>query len=395
MIERPYWVNCLRTAWQKRPIIWLAGVRRVGKTTLARMLPDAVYMNCDLPSVVRRLEDPELFFQSQPPDTVIVLDEVHRLVDPSRTLKIAADAFPKLRLLATGSSTLAATRKFRDTLTGRKIVLILPPVLWTECEEAFQILDLDRRLLHGGLPEPLLSSAKDDAFFAEWMDSFYARDIQELFGIRERTGFLNLLRLMLRQSGGLVDYSALSRECDISRPTVKAYLVALTAACALFALPPFHGGGRREMVRRPKAYGFDTGFVTFVRGWRDIRDDDRGLLWEHLVLDVLRSATSAESLFYWRDKSGREVDFVVRRGRDTHAVECKTNPDRFDPESLKVFRGLYPQGPNYLICPGVKEPYERRIGNLILRIAGCRDLLRELGTGNARIHNHKIPRHLR
>ena len=94
MIERPYWINRLRTAWQKRPIIWLAGVRRVGKTTLARMLPDAVYMNCDLPSVVRRLEDPELFFQSQPPDTVIVLDEVHRLTDPSRALKIAADTFP-------------------------------------------------------------------------------------------------------------------------------------------------------------------------------------------------------------------------------------------------------------------------------------------------------------
>lgn len=379
MIDRPFWINCLRKSWEKRPIVWLAGVRRVGKTTLARMLPGAVFMNCDLPSVARRLEDPELFFRSHPQNTVIVLDEVHRLPDPSRILKIAADAFPRLKILATGSSTLAATRKFRDTLTGRKIVLVLPPVLWTECEEAFGIRDLDRRLLHGGLPETLLSSTKDDSFYAEWMDSFYARDIQELFSIRERTGFLNLLRLMLRQSGGLVDYSALSRECDISRPTVKAYLEALGVACALFALPPFHGGGRREMVRRPKAYGFDTGFVSFVRGWYDIRDDDRGLLWEHLVLDVLRSATGTEGLFYWRDKSGREVDFVVRRGRTIRAVECKINPDRFDPESLRVFRGLYPQGRNYLVCPGIEEPYEHRFGKLILRIISCQGLLRELG----------------
>jgi len=379
MIERPFWINRLRKSWEKRPIVWLAGVRRVGKTTLARMLPEAAFMNCDLPSVARRLEDPELFFRSHPQNTVIVLDEVHRLPDPSRILKIAADAFPRLKILATGSSTLAATRKFRDTLTGRKIVLVLPPVLWTECEEAFGVRDLDRRLLHGGLPEALLSSTKDDSFYAEWMDSFYARDIQELFSIRERTGFLNLLRLMLRQSGGLVDYSALSRECDISRPTVKAYLEALSVACAIFALPPFHGGGRREMVRRPKAYGFDTGFVSFVRGWYDIRDDDRGLLWEHLVLDVLRSATGTESLFYWRDKSGREVDFVVRRGRAIHAVECKINPDRFDPESLMVFRGLYPQGRNYLVCPGIEEPYERRFDKLILRITSCQGLLRELG----------------
>jgi predicted AAA+ superfamily ATPase len=103
------------------------------------MLPDTTYLNCDLPSVVRRLENPELFYASQAKGATIVLDEVHRLSDPSRTLKIAADAFPHLRLLATGSSTLAATRKFRDSLTGRKIVIILPPVLWTECEEAFSI----------------------------------------------------------------------------------------------------------------------------------------------------------------------------------------------------------------------------------------------------------------
>ncbi|HET6203981.1 MAG TPA: ATP-binding protein [Planctomycetota bacterium] len=381
MILRPEWLERVREAWRKRPIVWLAGVRRIGKTTLAKMLPDAVYANCDLPSVARRLEDPELYFRSHAAGAVLVLDEVHRLEDPSRTLKVAADAFPRLRILATGSSTLAATRRFRDTLTGRKTTLVLTPVLWTECQDAFAVRDLDRRLLHGGLPEMLLRDRKDDGFFSEWMDSFYARDIQDLFGIRERTGFLNLLRVLLRQSGGLVDYSALSRECDLSRPTVKAHLEAMTVACALYAVAPFHGGGRRELIRRPKAYGFDTGFVCFVRGWRDIRDEDRGVLWEHLVLDVLRTATRGEGLFYWRDKSGREVDFVVRKGREAHAVECKIRPDRFEPESLTVFRGSYPRGRNYLVSPGVEEAYDRRAGGLLVRVAGCRDLLRELRVG--------------
>jgi predicted AAA+ superfamily ATPase len=379
---RPYWIDRIRGSWRRRPIVWLAGVRRVGKTTLARMLPDAVYLNCDLPSVQRRLEDPELFYASQPRSAVLVLDEVHRLNDPSGTLKVAADTFPGLRILATGSSTLAATRRFRDTLTGRKVALVLPPVLWPECEEVFGVRDLDLRLLRGGLPEVLLGQAHDESFFAEWMDSFYARDIQELFGIRQRTGFLNLLRVMLRQSGGLVDYSALSRESDLSRPTVKAHLEALAAACALNALPPFYGGGRRELVRRPKAYGFDTGFVCFVRGWRDIRDDDRGFLWEHLVLDVLRATIDREELFYWRDKAGREVDFVVRRGRDADVVECKTNPDRFDTRALIVFRELYPRGRNYLVCPGVRGPYDRRVGELVVRVAGCSDLMREIGASS-------------
>ncbi|MCY4058681.1 MAG: ATPase, partial [Gammaproteobacteria bacterium] len=62
MIERPNWVRRLQAAWDERPIVWLSGVRRVGKTTLSRMLPDARHLNCDLPSVQRSLEDPELFF---------------------------------------------------------------------------------------------------------------------------------------------------------------------------------------------------------------------------------------------------------------------------------------------------------------------------------------------
>jgi predicted AAA+ superfamily ATPase len=355
--------------------VWLAGVRRAGKTTLARTRSSAVYVNCDLPSGAGRLEDPELFFRSIPRGATVVLDAVHRLADPSRTLKIAADAFPSLRVLATGSSTLAATRKFRDTLAGRKAVVLLPPVLWPEVEEGFGSRDLDRRLLHGGLPEMLLAADPEPEWYAEWLDSFYARDIQELFGIRERTGFLNLLRLMLRQSGGLVDYSALARGCDLSRPTVKAHLEAMTTALALVPVPPFHGGGRRELVKRPKVYGFDTGFVAFARGWTGLRGEDRGPLWEHLVLDVLRAGAAGRAVAYWRDKSDREIDFVIPRGREVDAIECKVQPDSLDPRHLTVFRESYSRGRNLVVGPGVTEPHERRVGSMIVRVVGCRNLM--------------------
>lgn len=378
MISRPKWIERIRIAWRDRPLVWLAGVRRVGKTTLARMLPDAEYLNCDLPSTVRRLEDPELLYRGLPEDATVILDEVHRLPDPSRTLKIAADAFPRLRVLATGSSTLAATSKFRDSLTGRKTQLYLPPVLWSECQDEFGVRDLNTRLLRGGLPEALLDGAPEPSFYAEWLDSFYARDIQELFSIRERTGFLDLTRLMLRQSGGLVDYSALARETDLSRPTVKAHLEALTVACALFPLPPFHGGSRRELVRRPKVYGFDTGFVAFVRGWDRIRDEDRGVLWEHLALDALRVATGGHGLGFWRDKSGREVDFVVSRPGRVDVFECKVNPDHFAPESLRAFRSAYPEGRDFLLCPGVDTPYDRSVAGRVVRVLGAQHLTEAL-----------------
>ena len=375
MIERRLWLDRVQQAWSRRSVVWLSGVRRVGKTTLARMLPGAVYVNCDLPSAARAADDPELFLAGQPPGTTLVLDEVQRLPDPSRLLKIAADVFPRLRILATGSSTLAAAARFRDTLTGRKTALQLFPVLWEECPDPFGVPDFDRRLLHGGLPEPLLAARKDPSFFSEWIDSFYARDILELFGIRNRRGFLSLFRLLLRWSGGQVDYTRLARLSELSRPTVKSYLEALQVACAVRLLPPFNGGGRREIVSRPKCYAFDTGFVTFEKGWDTIREDDRGLLWEHLVLDALRARHPDERLFYWRDKAQHEVDFVIRRARDRlDLVECKIDPDALDPAPVEAFRSRYPDGENIIAVPAAAAPYRVRRAGRVFTVCGSRDL---------------------
>lgn len=375
MVGRNCWLDRIARAWSHRTIVWLSGVRRVGKTTLARMLPDAVYLNCDLPSVGRMLADPELYFDGQSPGSVLVLDEVHRLDDPSRLLKIAADVYPGLRVLATGSSTLAATRKFRDALTGRKEAVHLCPVPWDECADWLGASDLDRRLLHGGLPEPLLAARKEPAFFSEWMDSFYARDVLELFGVRNRRGFLALFRVLLRQSGGQLDYGRLATLSEMSRPTVMSHVQALATAHAVHLLRPFHGGGAGEIVRRPKCYAFDTGFVTFEKGWERIRDDDRGLLWEHLVLDALRIRFGDERVFYWRDKLHREVDFVIRRARGrVDLVECKINPDQVEAKAIDAFRARYPEGNDYVVSPGVKQPYRIRRRGRVLTVCSTAHL---------------------
>ena len=339
------------------------------------MVPGVRYLNCDLPSVQRALEDPELYFDGLDATAVVAFDEVHRLPDPSRLLKIAADEYPGVRVLATGSSTLAATGKFRDSLAGRKFEVRLLPVPWEECKDAFGITDLDRRLLHGGLPDALLAAMPDPDLYVEWIDSFYARDILELFNIRSRQGFLTLLRLLLRRSGGQVDYTALASLSELGRPTVKAHIEAMVAAHVVHLLKPFHGGSKQEIVSRPKCYAFDTGFVAFERGWEQIRDDDRGILWEHLVLDALLMRFRDDDVLYWQDKSRREVDFVVRRaGGRVDAMECKINPDRLNPAPVEVFRRIYPNGTNYVVTPLERPAYRIRRGGLVFTVCSTRDL---------------------
>jgi len=370
MIKRPFWENRIHDAWREVPIAWLAGVRRSGKTTLARSLGNAdkvLYVNCDLPITEDRVRDPQLFFKNcEKP--IVVFDEIHQLSDPSRVLKIGADVFPNLKILATGSSTLAASRKFRDTLTGRKRVIHLLPVLWTELE-AFSCKDVSRRLFRGGLPPALLAGSKSASFYREWLDSFFARDVQKLFPFRDVEKFNALFQYLLRQSGGQFETSKVASELKISRMTVENHLKALEITQAVTRIRPFFGGGQKEIVKMPKIYGFDTGFITFVRGWDPLRPQDHGILWEHLVLEYLQASFPDQAITYWRDKEGREIDFVMARRRDhVDAVECKWNPSEFDPSALRVFRSYYPKGNNYIVCPLMDKLYMKRYGPLTVTI---------------------------
>jgi predicted AAA+ superfamily ATPase len=174
---------------------------------------------------------------------------------------------------------------------------------WSECP-AFGI-GISTSALRGGFPEILLADSPDPAFSG--MDGqLLRRDAQELFGIRNRTGFMTLLRLLLMWSGSLLEATDLAKESALSRPTVLSHIEALEIAHVIWRLPPWHGGGQRELIRRPKLYGFDTGIVCHVKGWDGIRETDRGSLWEHLVLDELRFRFPDKAVHYWRDKSGRK-----------------------------------------------------------------------------------------
>lgn len=364
MINRPLWIQRIEDSWREAPIVWLCGVRRSGKTTLAQSLGNEriLYLNCDLPIVAEMTRDPELFYRNcERP--VVVFDEIHQLPDPSRLLKIGADLFPKLRILATGSSTLAASRKFKDTLAGRKRTVHLTPVLWDELP--FGPAPLLKRMYHGGMPSALLSDTKSPGFYREWLDSFFSRDIQRLFRFRDPERFSLLFEYLMRQSGGLLEISRTAGALGISRPTVETHIRAMETTHAVTLLRPFHGGGQKELVKMPKVYGFDTGFVSFCRGWDPLRPDDYGLLWEHIVLEYLQAHCPESKPRYWRDAAGREIDFVIPGDRaSVDVIECKWNPGRFDPAALNVFRSYYPHGANYLIAPLTVPTYTRRYGGM-------------------------------
>ncbi len=367
LIKRRYWLARIQEAWTRRSVLWLSGVRRTGKTSLAQSLDGVEYFDCELPRVRRILEDPEEFLASVKGQRV-VLDEVHRLRDPAQLLKIAADHYPQTHVLATGSSTLGASRKFKDTLTGRKLELWLTPMILTDLAD-FRQESLEHRLLRGGLPPFFLARDLPEREFQEWMDAYWAKDIQELFRLERRDAFQRFAELLMARSGGLFEAQTFATECEASRPSIRNYLRALEATFVAHVVRPFSSHRPTEIVAAPKVYAFDTGFVCYHRGWHTLRREDLGVLWEHLVLNELHGRLQSHDIRYWRDKRGHEVDFVLAaRGRDPVAVECKWSASAFDPTNLKAFRRAYPKGTNFLVAHDVDRSYARRDDDLTVEV---------------------------
>src|ERR1019366_4590646 len=253
MIQRRFWQHLLEQAWRERSVIWLSGVRRVGKTCLCQSLPHVEYLDCELPRVRRMMEEPEGFLDGFGNQS-IVLDEIHRLQNPSELLKIAADHYPGLRVIATGSSTLGASRKFRDTLAGRKRDIWLAPMCLADLKDADRP-DLHHRLLRGGLPPFFLADQLPERDFQEWMDAYWAKDIQELFRLENRSSFQKFVELVLAQSGGIFEATRFSRPCEVSRTTISTYLKVLEATFVAHVIRPFSTHRATEIVSAPKVYG--------------------------------------------------------------------------------------------------------------------------------------------
>ncbi len=372
MVHRTWWIEKLRKLWKRRSIIWLAGVRRVGKTTLCQLFDNMNYFDCELPRVRRQLEDPEAFLdQNRGP---LVLDEIHRLEQPSELLKIAADHYSQTKIIATGSSTLGASKKFKDTLTGRKESFWLTPMTMNDLE-SFGCQSIEHRLFRGGLPPFFLAKQYPETYFQEWMDSFWAKDIQELFNLERRNSFMKFFELLMVQSGGVFEASSFAAPCGVSHTTIRNYLGALEETFAMHVIRPFHSRRAKEIVAAPKVYGFDTGFVCYYRGWQQLRRNDFGELWEHLVLNELHAHLQHRQIHYWRTKRGQEIDFVLtNRQQQAMAIECKWQAQSFNPKNLQLFRAEYPNGPNYVVAHDVHQAYRKRYGQIEVQFMGLQDL---------------------
>jgi predicted AAA+ superfamily ATPase len=384
IIQRTFWQQLIQQAWQQKNVIWLMGVRRVGKTSLCLSIPEVEYFDCERPRVRQLFTDPEGFLEAHN-GKHIVLDEIHRLENPSELLKLAADHYPESKIIATGSSTLGASKKFRDTLTGRKREIWLTPLLLQEMT-IFGNEDLRHRFLFGGFPSFFVKKQLPEQDFQEWIDAYWAKDIQDMFSVGKRQPFQKFAELLFAHSGGMFEATKFAIPCEVSRQTIAHYLDILEETFVIHVLRPYSTHRATEIVMAPKIYSFDTGFTCYAKGRRELRADDLGLLWEHCVLNELHGHLQIRSINYWRDKRGHEIDFVIHPRTEKYpiAIECKVTISQDDrvlaslSKNFEAFRSLYPGDENFIVASNIDTPFKRHYADITLSFVNTRELIKRL-----------------
>ncbi|MBI5481958.1 MAG: ATP-binding protein [Deltaproteobacteria bacterium] len=322
-------------------MVFVAGPRQVGKTTLARQIlaghGDGVYLSCD-----RREDRREALAARWPAgEALVVLDEVHKLRGWKRWLKGEFDHHrDHLRFLVTGSARLDVYRRGGDSLQGRYRHFRLHPFTYAELEQP-----LDRplpepgeelsiptrgaastvRALHrfGGYPEPFLAASERTLrrWQKERLDRFFREDVRDLEAVRELSGIQLLGDLLAERVAAPLSLNALRQDLEASHRAVSHWIEVLERLYFVFRIPPYTAKAIRALRKMPKAYLWDPSLVP-----------DPGARFENLValhlLKLCHLLEDAEGhrmgLHYLRDVEGREVDFLVTVDRRPwFAVEAK------------------------------------------------------------------------
>ncbi|MDE0625578.1 MAG: AAA family ATPase [Bryobacterales bacterium] len=324
-----------------RKMVFVAGPRQVGKTTLGLSLPGARagYLNWDVAEHRERILRRRL-----PPGTLWFFDEIHKYRTWRNYLKGLYDGRARgQRILVTGSARLDWPRFSGDSLQGRHHLLRLHPLSVAELGIT-RTVDFTQLLRLGGFPEPFFSGSEDEA--RRWSREYRSLLVREEVVALERVqdlGNLELLALRLPDFvGSLLSLNAVREDLQVSHKAVGNWMRVLERLYAVFRIPPFGSPRIRAIKKAPKHYHFD---------WSLVPDDgprfenlvaSHLLKWVHFQQDTLGRDLE---LRYFRDRDGREVDFIVSESsRPVLAVECKWSDAR-PGRSLCYWRKRFPDCP--------------------------------------------------
>jgi len=345
-------------------VVAVVGPRQSGKTTLVRAIfPDKPYVTLEDPDQRRfALEDPRGFLSAFPKGAI--LDEVQRTPEIFSYLQGIVDFNPAPgQFILTGSNNFLLQQSITQSLAGRVGYLQLLPFAMNEIYSSeAEIPDENSLLLKGGYPplyEPGIPAAD---WFPNYLRTYIERDVRQIKNISDLIVFERFVRLLAGRVGQELNMTSLGNEVGVDSKTIQSWIGILESSFVIHLLRPHFKNFNKMIVKRPKVYFIDTGLVSFLLG---ISKEEqlsqhplRGSLFENLVVSEmikLRTNRGEEiNLYFWRDKTGHEIDLLVDRGLELLPIEIKSgmtiNSDYF--KNLKFWLQLSGQAKGVVLYTG-------------------------------------------
>lgn len=379
---RPRWLaDALKAAVKHHRIVVLTGARQVGKSTLLRKeepFSGWHYINLDNYDLLSQARtNPESLWIDK---TEVVIDEVQKAPGLLEAVKATIDTHPHHRFILSGSSNILLMKQVSESLAGRAVYFKLNPMCLSEMKYIPCAGNLEK-VFKGKLPEKdekdeiVISSNTDTAAYMlkgfmpallemnsqtavlQWWDgyvrTYLERDLRQITRIESLPDYRRVMTALALRSGQVLNQTAVSRELDISQPTVHRYINLLETSYMVERIPAFTVNRNKRLTKSPKVLWNDPALVCFLCGYSEpdelLSSNISGGVFETMIYMHINAEiqlmTPIPRLYFWRTSTGKEVDFVIEWGRKLVAVEVKlADQVRYsDLHNLRIFMEEYPE----------------------------------------------------
>ena len=326
----------------------VVGPRQSGKTTLCRaVFPEKPYISLENPDILEyATSDPRGFLAQYSKGNGAILDEIQRAPQLFSYLQQILDETKETGLfILTGSNNFLLQENMTQTLSGRIAYLHLLPLSLEELKLSNHIkTDYPWHIVAGGYPEVIAKEIAPADWYPNYISTYIERDVRQLKNITNLALFTKLLRMCAGRTGQLLNMTALANDCGIDQKTVASWLSILQSSYIIYLLKPYYNNFNKRITKTNKLYFYDTGVACSLLGIKSAEQIPihaaKGALFENMIVSELLkdrfNKGENDNLYYWRDKTGNEVDILTGNEEQLTAIELKAG----ETISTDFFKGL-------------------------------------------------------
>lgn len=322
----------LKQLASKFRVVAVVGPRQSGKTTLCKKtFPRKPYVSLENPDVAEfATTDPNGFLNQF--KNGAILDEVQKVPQLFSYIQQIVDERNKPGFfILSGSNNFLMQENISQTLAGRVAYLHLLPCSLTELKKAKLLKGYENQIFNGSYPEPIYKNIEAVDWYPNYINTYVERDVRQLKNITDLGQFMKFLRLCAGRCGQMLNLQSLGNDCGIDAKTVQAWLHILQSSYIVYMLKPYYNNFNKRVIKSPKLYFYDTGLASSLLGIQNEQqlglNPLKGSLFENMIIiDLLKQRLNKglqDNLYYWRDKTGNELDVLLDGATKLTAIEIK------------------------------------------------------------------------